>query len=137
MVYLLDFFMPELPELLKSVQHLNYLLQGFKDVSPDFNRILDPYKKKLLLLFLHHVCSGSNIILSMPSIFLSISLIVLFHIDSSASSSFLNELMLPRVSLISLILDFIMSKTSKISLYSSILTKTGAPALSCILILLK
>src|SRR3989338_4264663 len=114
MAYLLDFFMPELPELLESLQHPNYLLQGFKDIAPDFNWLLHPYEKKLrLLLFLHHVCSGSNIILSMLSIFLSISFIVLFHIDSSASSSFLSELMLPSVSLTSPILDFIMSKTSK------------------------
>src|SRR3989338_8634202 len=122
MVYLFKLLVPYMPEFLKFLQHLYYLLQNLEYIPPDFTGILYLNKKKLLALLLFHayqVCSGSNIIRSMLSIFFSISLIVLFHIASSASSSFRNEFMLPNVSLISFIFPFIMSKTSRISLYLS------------------
>src|SRR3989344_4777317 len=139
MLYLLELFMPYVPEFLKPVQHLDYFLQNFKYAPPYLIRVLYLHKKQSVVFFfcLYHACSGSNIILSMLSIFFSISFIVLFHIASSASSSFRNEFMLPRVFLISFTLPFIISSTSRISLYSSTFTKTGMPFCSFILITLE
>src|SRR3989338_4792108 len=133
--YFFMFFVLYVFEFFKFLQSFNYLPQGFKNILPRLIRFFYLYKKKLvaLLFHLYQVCSGSNIILSIPSIFFSISFIVLFHIASSASSSFRRAFISPNAALISFILLFIISKTSKISLYSSTFTKTGMP-LFCSLI---
>src|SRR3989338_5593411 len=130
--YFFKFFVPYVFEFFKFLQRFNYIPQGFKNILPHLIRFFYLYKKKLvaLLFHLYQVCSGSNIILSIPSIFFSISFIVLFHIASSASSSFLSPFISPSVALISFTLLFIISKTSKISLYSSTFTKTGMPLFS-------
>src|SRR3989338_1449307 len=123
-------------EFLKFFENLNYLPQNLQNISPNLIGRFYLHEKNLLALLFHlySVCSGLNIMPSMLSIFFSISFIVWFHIASSASSSFRREFMLPNVPLISLILPFIMSKTSKISLYSSTFTNTGIPLCSFILL---
>src|SRR3989344_8027162 len=106
-------------EALKFLQQFKHSLQSFQNMPPDFAGLSYLYKKQFRFLFFHifyHDCPGSKIILSMFSIFFSISSMVLFHIDTSASSWFRRSCMLFNVPLISPSFPFTISNTSKISL---------------------
>src|SRR3989338_530906 len=106
-------------EALKFLQQFKHSLQSFQNMPPDFAGLSYLYKKQFRFLFFHifyHACPGSKIILSMLSTFFSISFIVLFHIETSASSWFRSSFMLSNVLLISSSLPFTISNTSKTSL---------------------